>query len=153
MARVEAEIYRRVDYMVFWRCYYHFIWTTKERQPLLTPQHEIIIFDLIRGKTQTLHSRVLAINAASDHIHVAVTLHPNTAISDWVKLVKGASSHAANTMLHTLPDQPHFGWQRGYGVLTFGAKVLPTVIQYIENQKQHHADGTLQPYLERVEPD
>lgn len=139
--------------MVFWRCYYHFIWTTKDRQPLITAQHETIIFDIVRAKTQTLNSRVLAINAIADHIHVAVALNPKTSISDWMKYAKGASSHAVNTQLHTHPHDAHFGWQRGFGVLTFGAKALDVVIEYVENQKQHHAQGTLQPYMERVEPD
>jgi hypothetical protein len=41
-------------------------------------------------------------------------------------------------------------WQRGFGVVSFGKKQLPWVLQYIARQKEHHAAGRLQPRLERV---
>ena len=135
---------------MLWYCYYHFVWATKNRQPLILPHLENLIFDTIRQKTIELssHNQIYAINAMPDHIHVAISLYPNISISDWIKRVKGASSHAVNA---TYPDEEHrFRWQRGYSVHTYGAKVLPFVIGYIKNQKQHHADGNLEVYLEEI---
>jgi putative transposase len=42
-----------------------------------------------------------------------------------------------------------FHWQDEYGVLSFGEKNLPAVVRYIQNQKHHHADGTLNEAMER----
>ena len=54
--------------------------------------------------------------------------------------VKGNASHFINHI--TKPDVA-FYWQDEYGVLTFGEKDLPAIVRYIQNQKKHHADGTL----------
>jgi hypothetical protein len=42
-------------------------------------------------------------------------------------------------------------WQGGYGVVSFGTRDLPWVVAYIENQREHHARGTIHERLERVE--
>jgi putative transposase len=136
-----------------WYCYYHFVWATKNREHLIQAQMENSLFSVIRLKTMELHSqnRILAINAMPDHIHVAVMLYPNVTISHWIKRVKGASSHAMNTEYPHA--ETHFRWQRGYSVHTFGAKNSSFVISYIQNQKQHHAANTIEPYLEEVDDD
>ena len=50
-----------------------------------------------------------------------------------------------------IANNDHFRWQNGHGVLSFGAKQLAYVVAYIEQQKQHHAEKTIQPYLEQIE--
>ena len=42
-------------------------------------------------------------------------------------------------------------WQPGYGALTFAKRDLAHIIAYVENQKQHHRDGTLSAKMERME--
>lgn len=49
------------------------------------------------------------------------------------------------------PDDPPFYWQEEYGAFTFDGKRLPNVIAYVENQKQHHAQDSTIPILERTE--
>ena len=44
-------------------------------------------------------------------------------------------------------------WQDKYGAFSFDAKRLPNYIAYAERQKQHHADGTTIPVLERMTSD
>ncbi len=115
--------------MPFCKCYYHVIWGTEKREPLITAMVEPIVFEVIRRKSAALHSPILAINGIEDHIHVAVSIAPSVAVD----------------------AESRFRWQKSYGVLSYGEKHLPLVIRYIEHQKQHHADQTLQPYLERVD--
>ncbi|MEM9953299.1 MAG: IS200/IS605 family transposase [Chloroflexota bacterium] len=134
--------------MPFWKCYYHIIWATKNRAPLITKTHENILFPLVREIAHSLDTQLLAINGMPDHIHVAVSMPPKIAISQWVKQVKGKSSHELN---QHITNQDRFRWQSGFGVLTYGQKQLPYVLAYIENQKQHHQDDTTQPYLETIE--
>lgn len=133
-------------------CYYHFVWATKNRQPILLPELETVIFNSILQKTMELSqfNHVYAINGTTDHIHVAVSLYPAVSISEWIKRVKGASSHAVNEA-HTFEHIARFRWQRGYSVHTFGKTNLEYVVRYIQKQKQHHADNTTQPYLETLE--
>jgi putative transposase len=137
--------------MPFHVCYYHFVWSTKHREPLLVADVETLVYDTIKRKSESLKSPILAINGTADHVHVAVSLSLTVSVAVWVKQVKGTSARAVNVVV---PDQlSHFRWQASYGVLTFGAKHLPDVIAYIERQKAHHADHTLEPYLEQTGDD
>lgn len=135
--------------MPFWVCYYHIVWTTRNREPLITPQTEPVLFKAVETKSSEFNAPVLAVNGVADHIHIAVCIPPKIAVSDWVGNVKGASSHAVNTAFSNLPTQ--FRWQGSYGVLSFGVKNLDMVRDYILHQKQHHANNSLYDYLERAD--
>jgi putative transposase len=135
-------------FMSFWRCYYHLVWTTKNREPLITASVESILFPLIRAKGLEVGGEVLAVNGVADHVHVAATIPPKMAVARWMKIVKGASSYEINSRFPNTPAP--FRWQQGYGVLTFGLKNLDMVLAYITHQKDHHANGQLQRYLEHV---
>ncbi len=135
--------------MPFWRCFYHIVWSTRQRAPAITAQNEPVVFGAIQAKSHEMGCQVLAVNGVEDHIHVAVAIPPNLAVAEWVRNVKGASSHQVNTQM---PDEAGpFRWQGGYSVLTFGARNQHFVVEYIQNQKQHHAGGTLEPYLEHLQ--
>ena len=134
--------------MPFWRCNYHVIWATQYRQPVITPEMEQLIQSTIKHKSTALECPILAINGISDHVHVAVRIPPKRAPADWVRQVKGLSAHEVNAMFPDLPSM--FKWQSGYGILTFGEKHIPFIVDYITGQKEHHANDTFEPYLERV---
>lgn len=135
--------------MPFWRCYYHIVWATKNRESLITPEIEMVIFHVAQTKTTELECRLFAINGVADHVHVAVNIPPKLAVSDWVRQVKGATSHEINARY--AGAERHFAWQSGYGALTFGAKALDYVVSYVEKQKEHHAQKQVEGYLERIE--
>ena len=135
--------------MPFWRCYYHIIWATKNRSLWITPQIEPVIFATIREKANELGTEILAMNTVPDHIHVAVSIPPKLAVAEWVKQMKGTSTRDVNAKFPDL--ETSFGWQQSYGVLTFGAKNSKFVVEYVERQKEHHANQTLQPYLEQID--
>lgn len=135
--------------MPFVRCFYHVIWATKHRAPLITPDVERVLFQTVREKTQMLGCPILAMEAVEDHIHVAVAIVPRIAVAEWVRQVKRLSSRQINALF---PDrEPRFSWQESYGVLTFGAKNLEFVVEYVNRQKAHHAANTLVRYLEQVD--
>jgi len=46
-----------------------------------------------------------------------------------------------------------FNWQAEYGVVSFGGKQLDMVIKYVKNQRAHHSEGTIIPFLERIAPE
>jgi putative transposase len=135
--------------MPFWRCYYHIVWATKGREPLITPALEHILFASVKHKAEDLGTRVLAINAVSDHVHVAVSIPPTLNVADWMKHIKGVSSHDINESQPDASDR--FRWQGGYGVISVGPQGLELVQDYIVRQKEHHAQGTLYPSLELIE--
>lgn len=134
--------------MPYWKCYYHLIWATKHRQQIITADHETFFFEYIPSIATDLNSEIFAINGTSDHIHIAATIPPKIAISEWVKRIKGASSNECNAIFTNSDER--FRWQGGYGVLTYGYKRLEYVVNYIYKQKEHHANDTTEAYLEHI---
>ncbi len=133
----------------FYVCYYHIIWATKHRQALITPAIEPVLINSVQQKAHQHRTPIHAINMVADHIHIAVTIPPSKAIWEWVRDVKGLTAHDVNSEFSDLEET--FKWQRGYSVHTFGKKVLPYIVEYIEKQKIHHEAGTIEPYLEYIE--
>lgn len=134
--------------MSFWQCYYHIIWATKNREHLIKPNYEASLFACIADKTARLNCSLLAINGIADHIHIAVSIPPSMMVAQWVGQVKGVSSHLLNTQF---APTPRFAWQESYGVMTFGKRHLDEVKAYIEHQKDHHSNNTVNHWLELIE--
>ena len=134
--------------MPYSKLYYHFIWGTKHRLPLIESVIEPEIHRVIAAKVKEFGGFVYAIGGMEDHVHLAASVPPKIAPAKFIGDVKGNSSHFVN---HVIKPNFEFYWQDEYGVLTFGEKNLPAVVRYIHNQKQHHADGTLIAAMERMD--
>ncbi|MDZ7967751.1 MAG: IS200/IS605 family transposase [Nostoc sp. DedSLP03] len=134
--------------MSLWRLYYHIVWTTKKRQPLITSDKETELYNFIINKSNSLNCRLHAIGGIEDHIHLVVSIPPTIAIAEFVKKIKGSSSHHFN---HNLcPTSEKFTWQEGYGIFSLGSKQLEQAVIYVQNQKIHHLEGTVNSHLERA---
>jgi len=132
--------------MSFWRHYYHLVWATKDREPLIQPEVEKRLRAYIVSKSVEQTVYVYAIGTCLDHIHLVVAIPPKLSVAKVVKRIKGASSHFVN---HVLRPPDYFSWQRGYGSMSMGETQLPVAVAYVENQKQHHAEQSVNSWLER----
>jgi putative transposase len=128
--------------------YFHCVWGTWDRLPLLTSPIEQPIYAAILAKCRELKCEPLAINGMPDHVHLLVRLHTTIPVAQLLKEVKGASSHLAT---HEVAPGEFFKWQGTYGAFTLSKSALPEVKAYIERQKEHHAQGKLTPEWEKVE--
>ncbi|MFY7806665.1 MAG: IS200/IS605 family transposase [Limnoraphis robusta] len=127
--------------MSLWRLYYHLVWTTKERQPLIKADKEEKLYAYIINKSDQLNCIIHAIGGIEDHIHLVVSIPPTLSISEFVKKIKGSSAHYMNHVLSTSSDK--FTWQEGYGIFSMGYKQLEKAVTYVNNQKQHHLNQSL----------
>ena len=75
--------------------------------------------------------------------------HPACRWRNFIGQVKGSSSHLASRLIDGVVEP--FEWQAEYGVLTISESHLSKVVHYALNQKQHHAENTLDDRLERIE--
>jgi putative transposase len=123
--------------MPYWKLYYHVVWATKERIPLIQPEFEAELHNIIAAKALDLGATVYAVGGIENHIHLAVAILPKISIADFVGQLKGSSSHFVNYKLKIA-----FSWQAEYGILSFGNKDLPLVVDYVKNQRQHHSNKT-----------
>ena len=135
--------------MALWRLYYHLVWATKERQPLIVPDKEVKLYNYIIGKADHLSCIVHAVGGIEDHIHLLVSIPPTLSIANFVKNIKGSSSHYLNH--YSSANINKFAWQNGYGVFSLGSKQLDKAIAYVNNQKQHHSQSTVISSLEQYD--
>jgi putative transposase len=115
--------------------------------PLIEPAFEDDLYRVIAAKAINLKAIVHAIGGTEDHIHLIVSVPPSQTLSNFIGQIKGNSSHFVN---NKIKPGFHFAWQAEYGVLSFGEEQLQRVVQYVENQKEHHKTGTLLPHFERI---
>ena len=131
--------------MPYWRFYYHLVWSTRGREPIVDGALEEVVETCIRTTCKDQRAVLHAIAVMPDHVHVAVSIPPGVAVSTFVGRLKGAWSHAANA-----ERSGTFAWQAEYGALTFGEKALPDVIADVNNPQARHADQRLWPPMEQV---
>ncbi len=132
----------------FHQLVYHFTWSTKNRDPLITPEVEARLYPYIRYKCKSLGYRLHAIGGTEDHLHILVSLTPSQRVADVAWRLKGASSHYINK--ESGLDAVLY-WQDGYGVVTLRQSEIPKVARYIHNQKKHHRENVLTDPLERAQ--
>jgi putative transposase len=90
--------------------FYHFVWATWNREPLLTADKKPHMHDLIRRQCRDANAAILALNGMPDHIHLFVTLPTTLCIADFVKDVKGIPARLFNdaygSAAFSLPPPP-----------------------------------------------
>ncbi len=132
--------------MPYHQLFYHLVWATKNREPLVTPDIEPIVHGLLRSKAVGLHATLFALNGMEDHAHMIVSIPPAIAVSTFIGQVKGVASTRFNKGGHGSV----LFWQDEYAAFTFDAKRLPNHVAYVQRQKEHHSQGTIIPLLERT---
>jgi putative transposase len=67
---------------------YHIIFSTKDRQPIITSAYESRLYEYIGGIIKGTGGIALSINGAEDHVHVLAKLRPDNALSDVLRDLK-----------------------------------------------------------------
>ncbi len=126
--------------MPYWRLFYHLVWSTKGRMPLIDDSVNELLRRSFSAKCHDLKIVVHAIGTMADHIHLALSIPPSLAIATVVGQLKGVSSHLIN---QTGGLNEPFAWETEYAALSFGARNLSDVVSYVNNQPQRHAANEL----------
>ena len=87
------------------------------------------------GIIQNYDHKVLQINGMPDHIHILFGMRPTQSLSDLMQKVKQDSSKWINKNRFI---KGKFSWQAGFGAFSYSKSQLPRVINYIQNQENHH---------------
>ncbi|MBK9270445.1 MAG: IS200/IS605 family transposase [Saprospiraceae bacterium] len=104
------------------------------------------LYKYITGIIQNQNHKVLAINGMPDHLHILFGMRPTQSLSDLMQDVKGSSSKWINQKGFV---DGKFTWQEGFGAFSYSKSNLKTIINYIENQEQHHKKRTfIEEYLD-----
>ena len=136
--------------MTYARLFYHLTWSTKHRMSIIDASTEAILVKAFPGIARSESCWTHAIGIMPEHVHMALTIPTRLAVADAVKAIKGSSSHL---LRHEYAEgAPNWaGWQNEYGIVTFSEWTLPKILNYVTHQREHHANDTLIPELEREE--
>ena len=113
----------------------HLVWSTKDREPLLSAETRIQLFGHIRENARAKGIFVDFIGGYTDHVHCLVSLGTDQTISKIMQLLKGESSHWINK--NNL-CRGRFEWQDEYFAVSVSESVLDKVRDYIAGQEEHH---------------
>ena len=128
--------------MSFVKVYIHFVWSTKNRVPLLdNVDLRINVWKHIRENAKEKGIYIDFINGHNNHCHCLVSLGADQTIQKIMQLIKGESSFWINK--HNLTKQK-FEWQDEYFAISVSESVLDKVRNYIKNQEEHHKQKTFQ---------
>src|SRR5258708_1070314 len=93
----------------------HFIWSTKNRQPLISKELKPLLLQHIKENSLKKDIFIDSLNCVQDHIHLLISLGTEQTISKVAMLIKGESAFWVNKQ--KLLDQK-FEWQEEYIALS-----------------------------------
>lgn len=113
----------------------HLIWSThnKEKVLLKDVRKQVSKFLYSYAEEKKNYMRTNYVNA--EHVHALIDLPTTLSIDECLKLLKGSSSHYIND--NRLVNNK-FRWARGYGAFSVSESQLKKVVDYINNQEEHH---------------
>jgi putative transposase len=121
----------------FSTCLVHCVFSTKDRQPWLTPAICKRLWPYLGGIARENGIRALAIGGVADHVHLLLSLPATLSISKAVQLLKGNSSKWLRETFPELRTQG-FAWQEGFGAFSIGISGVKETTRYIQGQEEHH---------------
>ena len=125
--------------MPYSRILIHFIWSTKNRQHLITKELKPLLLKHIKENSVKKGIYINCLNCVSDHIHLLVSLGNEQTIAKTAMLIKGESSFWVNKQKII---KPKFEWQTEYIAVSIQYNSIATIKKYIANQEEHHKKKT-----------
>lgn len=114
---------------------YHIVFCPRYRRKIFNiPGVEACFKELVRKECSRREIDIIAMECHVDHVHMFVSVYPQTAIPDILKYVKGATSHVLRDEFPQLKKMPSL-WTRSYFVSTAGNVSSETIKWYVETQK------------------
>jgi len=118
--------------------YYHLIFATKHRAPLITDDLRDDLHEYLGGTVWGLGGIPQGVGGVADHVHLLVSLNATHCLSDFMRELKRSSSK----WIAERSRNRDFKWQEGYAAFTVSASSRENVRDYIARQEEHHRKET-----------
>lgn len=136
------------------RIYIHIIFSTYGRVNCLSPSVMPQLWKYLAGVCQAVNCLPVKIGGTGDHVHILCELSRDITIQNLVRDLKSSSSKWLSS---AVPDVQYFNWQKGYGAFSINPSEKSVVVNYIENQYEHHRSRSFQEefmiFLKKYEAD
>ena len=134
--------------MPFTKVYIHFVWSTKNRMPLLeTKEIRDKVWFHVRENAIKKGIFIDFVNGHSQHCHCLVSLGIDQNISKIMQLIKGESSFWINKAGIT---KEKFEWQDEYYGVSVSESMIEKVRNYIKNQEIHHRSKSYEDEIDEL---
>ena len=118
----------------------HLVFSTKNREPHITPGFREDLFAYLAGILNARRCPAITVGGVADHVHLLFVLAKTAPLCDVVEDVKNDSSKWAKGN----GGPADFYWQTGYGAFSVSPRDEGRVVGYIARQEEHHSRATFQ---------
>ncbi len=115
--------------------YFHCVFSTKERRPLIQPPVRERLWAFLGGIARQKNMKALEVGGVADHVHILLSLPATLSLARGLQVLKAGSSKWVHD---TFPEHRIFSWQAKYGAFSVSISQLEKVVEYIRNQEEHH---------------
>ncbi len=115
--------------------YVHFVFTTLHRKSMIPEKNRIRIEKYITGIVNNNGSKLYAVYANPDHVHILLSKSPALSEEKIASII--AESSAAFINQNKLSKEI-FNWQESASAFSVSKSDINKICKYIFNQKEHH---------------
>ena len=126
------------------KVYVHITFSTKNRYPFIDKDIEQELWAYLGGVCKELECNPIRVGGHNDHVHICCLLSKKITQIKLLEEIKKESSKWIKTKGR---QYEKFYWQDGYGIFSVNPSEIETVVEYIENQHEHHKKRTFQEEL------
>ena len=124
--------------------YVHITFSTKKRHPFIDDNIKEELWSYIGGICKEMECYPVRVGGHNNHVHICCLLSKKITQIKLLEEVKKASSKWIKTKGI---QYSKFYWQDGYGIFSVNPSEVEKVVEYIENQHEHHKKRTFQQEL------
>ena len=129
--------------------YLQLVFSPLGRENVIPKRHKEELHKYTTGIIQNRNHKLLAINYMPDHSHLFVGYNPIQSLPDLLRDIKACTSKFINEN-KWMPGI--FQWQKGYGAFSYSRSQIDNVINYINQQEEHHRKSSFkEEYLKMLQ--
>jgi len=117
------------------KIYLQIVFSPFKRENVIPVKYSQELQKYTTGIIQNKKHKLLAIKYMPDHVHILIGYQPSQPLPDLVRDIMANTSRFINEQ-NWLPGK--FRWQEGYGAFSYSHFQINEVVQYINNQEEHH---------------
>ena len=126
--------------------YTHFVLTTFDRIACIKEENRIRIEKYITGIVNNNSSKLYAIYANPEHVHILVSRSPDISEQHLATIIADSSEKFIN---QNKLSSGHFKWQQSASAFSVSKSDIDNVCKYILNQPEHHKKITFEEEYEK----
>jgi len=126
------------------KVYVHIAFSTKNRHPFIDDAIKQPLWAYLAGICNNLDCVALRIGEYNDHVHVCCLLSKKIT---QIKLVETIKKESSKWIKGKGTQYKDFHWQDGYGIFSINPSETEKVVEYIDNQHEHHKKRSFQEEL------